>query len=118
QREVYETVLHAQIASLEAVRPGAVSEEIDAISRRIIEEAGYGEFYGHSLGHSIAGGPNLVPGSREELEPGNVVTIEPGIYIPDWGGVRIEDTVLVTENGHERLTWYPKDLRRIDGSSV
>jgi Xaa-Pro aminopeptidase len=111
QCEVYETVLRAQMASLDAVRPGAVSEEVDAVSRRIIEDAGYGEYYGHSLGHSISGGPSLVPGSRVTLEPGNVVTIEPGIYIPDWGGVRIEDTVLVTESGHERLTHYPKELR-------
>jgi Xaa-Pro aminopeptidase len=117
QREVYKTVLRAQMASLEAVRPGAVSEEVDAISRRIIEDAGYGEYYGHSLGHSIAGGPNLVPGSDVTLEPGNVVTVEPGIYIPDWGGVRIEDTVLVTENGHERLTHYPKELREISAGN-
>jgi Xaa-Pro aminopeptidase len=113
QRAVYETVRRAQEASLEAVRPGAVSEEIDVISRRIIDEAGYGEYYGHSLGHSISGGPNLVPGSRETLEPGNVITVEPGIYIPDWGGVRIEDTVLVTESGHETLTHYPKELQEI-----
>jgi Xaa-Pro aminopeptidase len=113
QREVYETVLRAQMESLAAVRPGAVSEEVDAVSRRIIEDAGYGEYYGHSLGHSIAGGPNLVPGSRVILETANVVTVEPGIYIPDWGGVRIEDTVLVTESGHERLTHYPKELQEI-----
>jgi len=113
QREVYDAVLRAQLASLEAVRPGATGEEIDAVSRRIIDEAGYGQYYGHGLGHSIQAGPSLAPGYTDVLQPGNVVTIEPGIYIPDWGGVRIEDTVLVTETGHEALTHYPKELQEI-----
>jgi Xaa-Pro aminopeptidase len=113
QRRVYDAVLRAQLASLEAVRPGATGEEVDAVSRRIIESAGYGEYYGHSLGHAIAGGPMLAPGHAERLQPGNVVTVEPGIYIPELGGVRIEDTVLVTDHGYERLTHYPKVLREI-----
>jgi Xaa-Pro aminopeptidase len=113
QREVYETVLRAQRVSLEAVRPGATGEEIDAFSRRIIDDAGYGHYYGHGLGHSIQAGPSLAPGHTDVLQPGNVVTVEPGIYIPDWGGVRIEDTVLVTESGHETLTHYPKQLQEL-----
>jgi Xaa-Pro aminopeptidase len=113
QREVYGTVLRAQMASLDAVRPGARGEEIDAVSRRIIDEAGYGQYYGHGLGHSIQAGPSLAPGFADTLQTGNVVTIEPGIYIPDWGGVRIEDTVLVTESGHEALTHYPKEMQEL-----
>ncbi|WP_291300802.1 Xaa-Pro peptidase family protein [Desulfosporosinus sp. BICA1-9] len=114
QREVYEIVLAAQRAGIEAVAPGRTGKEVDAVARKLIEETGYGEYFGHGLGHSVGlaihEGPNLNKREDRVLEPGMVVTVEPGIYIPDWGGVRIEDMVLVTENGCEVLTQAPKDF--------
>lgn len=113
-REVYEIVLAAQRAGIEAVAPGRTGKEVDAIARTLIEEAGYGDYFGHGLGHSVGlaihEGPNLNKRENRMLEPGMVVTVEPGIYIPEWGGVRIEDIVLVTENGCEVLTQAPKDF--------
>ena len=114
QRAIYNIVLAANRAGIAAVRPGRTGKEVDAEVRRLIEEAGYGPNFGHGLGHSVGlaihEGPNL--NSREErvLEPGMTVTVEPGIYIPGWGGVRIEDLVVVTENGCEVLTRSPKEL--------
>lgn len=113
-REVYDIVLAAQKAGIEAVIPGRTGKEVDAVARKLIEEAGYGEYFGHGLGHSVGlaihEGPNLNKREDRVLEPGMVVTVEPGIYIPDWGGVRIEDIVLVTEKGCEVLTQAPKDF--------
>ena len=113
-QEVYEIVLAAQRAGIKAVAPGRTGKEVDAVARKIIEEAGYGEYFGHGLGHSVGlaihEGPNLNMREDRVLEPGMVVTVEPGIYIPDWGGVRIEDIVLVTENGCEVLTRAPKEF--------
>lgn len=114
QREIYEVVLAAQKAGIDAVKPGLTGKEIDAAARKIITEAGYGEFFGHGLGHSVGlaihEGPNFNTREERVIEPGMVITVEPGIYIPDWGGVRIEDMILVTENGCEVLTQAPKDL--------
>lgn len=114
QRAIYELVRAANRAGIEAVRPGRTGKEIDAVARQLIEDAGYGEYFGHGLGHSVGlaihEGPNLSPREDRVLEPGMVVTVEPGIYIPDFGGVRIEDMVLVTEQGCEVLTNAPKDL--------
>lgn len=115
QRQVYETVLAAQEAAIQAVKPGVTGAEIDRVARTIIERAGFGENFGHSTGHGVGlavhEGPRLSPAGKEEmLEPGMVVTIEPGIYIPGWGGVRIEDTVLVTANGCEVLCRTDKGL--------
>lgn len=113
-REVYDVVLAAQLAGIAAVAPGRTGREVDAAARDVITQAGYGAYFGHGLGHSVGLAvheePNL--NSREErvLEPGMTVTVEPGIYIPDWGGVRIEDLVLVTETGCEVLTQVPKEL--------
>lgn len=113
-REVYEIVLAAQQAGIQAVAPGRSGKEVDAIARTIIEKAGYGDYFGHGLGHSVGlaihEGPNLNKREERLLEPGMVITVEPGIYIPDWGGVRIEDIVLVTESGCEILTQAPKEF--------
>lgn len=113
-REVYEVVLAAQLAGIEAVKPGRTGKEVDAIARKVIADAGYGDYFGHGLGHSVGlaihEGPNLNPREERVLEPGMVVTVEPGIYIPDWGGVRIEDIVLVTDTGCEVLTQAPKQF--------
>lgn len=114
QREIYEVVLQAQKAGIKAVKPGLTGKEVDAVARGVIEAHGYGEFFGHSLGHSVGlaihEGPNLGPREERKLEPGMILTVEPGIYIPNWGGIRIEDMVVVTETGCEVLTQAPKDL--------
>lgn len=114
QREVYEVVLAAQRAGIAAVAPGRTGKEVDAVARKIIVDAGYGDYFGHGLGHSVGlaihEGPNLNMREERVLEPGMVVTVEPGIYIPDWGGVRIEDIVLVTADGCEVLTQAPKEF--------
>ncbi len=112
-RELYELCLTAQLDGLEAVRPGATGREVDAASRVAISEAGMADHYGHGLGHGIGLEvhelPNLRPESDAVLAPGNVVTVEPGLYLADDVGVRIEDTVVVTEDGCERLTTFTKE---------
>jgi Xaa-Pro aminopeptidase len=110
QREVYRLVQAAQQAGLAGVRAGATGDEVDARARRIITDGGYGDAFGHSLGHGINEGPSLDVGSSDVLQPGMVVTVEPGIYLPGWGGVRIEDTVVVREEGVEVLPHTSKDL--------
>jgi Xaa-Pro aminopeptidase len=111
--QVYNTVLRAQQAAEAAIRPGLTGIEVDAVARGLIAEAGFGEFFGHGLGHGVGLAVHELPRfSRFSPAPvvaGHVVTVEPGIYLPDWGGVRIEDVVLVTENGVEVLTKAPKD---------
>ncbi|ACV63473.1 peptidase M24 [Desulfofarcimen acetoxidans DSM 771] len=112
QSEIYRIVLEAQIAALAAVRSGIKASEVDKAARDIIASYGYGENFGHSTGHglglNIHENPRLAAKDETILLPGMVVTIEPGIYIPDWGGVRIEDTVVVEENGCQILTRSPK----------
>jgi Xaa-Pro aminopeptidase len=116
QIAVYNTVLEAQKAAAAALRPGLSCVAADAVARDIIRDAGYGDYFGHGLGHSLGmdvhDGARLSPAAAESerVQVGEVWTIEPGIYIPDWGGVRIEDDVLVTENGPEILTKAPKEL--------
>lgn len=114
QREVYDTVLKAQLASLEAARPGLLGKELDAVARDIITEAGFGEYFGHGLGHGVGRAVHEAPsvGTQGEtkLIPGHVITIEPGIYIPGWGGVRIEDMILITEDGHYNFNRSSKAL--------
>ncbi|AHF07415.1 M24 family metallopeptidase [Desulfitobacterium metallireducens] len=114
QHEIYEIVLRAQKAGIAALKPGISGREVDAVARGIIAEAGYGEYFGHGLGHSVGlaihEGPNLNLREERILKPGMVITIEPGIYIPDWGGVRIEDMAVITENGCEVLTQAPKEF--------
>jgi Xaa-Pro aminopeptidase len=114
-QELYALCLQAQLAGLEAVAPGVHGRDADAASRTLIEAQGLGGAYGHGMGHGVGlqihEAPTLRPESTDVLEAGNVVSVEPGIYVPDEGvGVRIEDLVLVTEDGAERLTTFPKQL--------
>lgn len=113
-KEMYQVVLDAQLLALEKVKPGMTGKEADAIARDYIASKGYGEAFGHSLGHGIGlevhEGPGLSSRSEIVLEPGMIITIEPGIYLPNIGGVRIEDDALVTENGLEKLTHSTKKL--------
>ena len=114
QREIYALCLEAQLAGLDAVTPGVHGREADATARSLITAAGFGEWFGHGLGHGVGlqiqEAPTLRPESTDVLEPGNVVSVEPGIYLPGEAGVRIEDLVLVTEDGRERLTQFTKEL--------
>ncbi|MCA9229381.1 MAG: aminopeptidase P family protein [Planctomycetales bacterium] len=113
-RKVYGVVLDAQLAAIEAIRPGVRCEAVDSVARKIIGKAGYGKRFGHGLGHgtglNIHEAPRLSQGQSTVLKPGMIVTVEPGIYLPGWGGVRIEDDILVTRTGHEVLTSVPKQL--------
>ncbi len=120
-RKVYQIVLDAQQRAIEKIRPGVSFQQVDLVARQVIEAAGYGKFFGHGLGHSfgleIHESPYLSPISKGKLAVGMVVTVEPGIYLPGWGGVRIEDDVLVTQNGCEVLSDLPKELEEcvVDG---
>ena len=111
---VYEVVTRAQTAALRALRPGVRARDVDAEARGVIAQAGFGDFFDHGLGHGIGlqihEAPWMKPNSEAVFEAGNVVTVEPGIYLPDWGGVRIEDDVLITPDGCEVLSNVPKDL--------
>ena len=109
----YAVCLDAQLATLAAVRPGAACVEVDAIARQILADEGYTVFHnvGHAVGLEIHEDPRLAKGSTDILEAGNVVTVEPGIYLPGLGGIRIEDLVIVTGDGPEVLTQFTKELR-------
>ena len=110
---LYGIVLEAQKAGIDAVKPGVKSAEVDAAARDIVARAGYAENFGHGLGHGVGlevhEGPTVRAKSEDVLMPGMVITIEHGIYIPGWGGIRIEDMVLVTKNGHEVLSRLEKE---------
>ncbi len=112
--KVYRTVLDAQERGIAAIRPGVMARDVDAEARSVIEEAGFGPFFSHGLGHGLGmdihEDPRLRKGSETILQPGMVVTVEPGVYLPDWGGVRIEDDVLITDHGVEVLTQVRKSL--------
>ncbi|ALC84724.1 metallopeptidase [Bacillus sp. FJAT-22090] len=114
KREVYETVRRAEEAAVNAVKPGVTAMELDKIARDVITDAGYGEYFTHRLGHglgiSVHEFPSITGVNEMKLETGMVFTIEPGIYHQDITGVRIEDDVVVTENGVEVLTKFPKEL--------
>jgi Xaa-Pro aminopeptidase len=113
-RKLYGVVLQAQLAAIDAIRPGKTGEQIDSVARKIIQRAGLGKAFGHGLGHGtgleIHEAPRMAIGQKTKLRPGMIVTVEPGVYLPGWGGVRIEDDVLVTRTGHEVLTDVPKQL--------
>lgn len=114
QKEIYDIVLRAQLAACKAVKPGLACSRLDGVARDIIMKAGYGDYFGHGLGHGIGlivhDGPIMNARSAETLRANMVVTIEPGIYIPNWGGVRIEDDVVVTATGGQILSKLPKEL--------
>lgn len=117
QREAYQIVLEAQELAIRAIRPGVSGKDVDSVARDHIASAGYRDNFGHGLGHGLGrgvhDGPAFSPLSKTVLKEGMVVTVEPGIYIPGWGGVRIEDDVLLTAEGCELLTHYPKSLLEI-----
>ncbi len=110
--KIYQVVLAAQEKAIAAIRPGLICEDIDAVARGVIEKAGFGKQFGHGLGHGIGleihEAPRFAKGQKVKLEPGMVLTVEPGIYFPGFGGVRIEDDILVTRSGCEVLTSVPK----------
>lgn len=114
QMEIYQVVLEAQLKGLATIKAGFAANEVDARSRSYIAGKGYGEYFGHGLGHGLGlnvhENPSLSPRDNTELLCNMVVTVEPGIYIPNWGGVRIEDLVVVTLNGCENLTSANKEL--------
>jgi Xaa-Pro aminopeptidase len=113
-QEIYQLVLDAQLAALDEVKPGVVARDVDSVPRAAITAAGYGDQFGHGLGHGVGlevhEAPRLAQPSEAVLMPGNVVTVEPGIYLPGRFGVRIEDLVVVTDDGSEILTSISKEL--------
>lgn len=114
RKKVYNTVLKAQLAGLEAIRPGVICSDVDKISRDIIGEAGYGEYFGHGLGHCVGieihEMPSLSPSCKDVLKENMIITCEPGIYLPGKFGVRIEDSVMVTAEGCKPLNKVSKEL--------
>jgi Xaa-Pro aminopeptidase len=116
-RKIYQVVLDAQLAAIAFLRPGVTTLQADRIARDVIEDAGYGKEFGHGLGHGIGReiheGPTMrKTGGEEELRPGMIVTVEPGIYLPGEGGVRIEDDVLITHSGCEVLSSLDKSVEK------
>jgi Xaa-Pro aminopeptidase len=113
--QVYALVLRAQERAIARIRPGVKAQDVDAEARAVFEEAGFGQFFshglGHGLGHDIHEAPWLRQANEATLEAGMIVTVEPGLYFTEWGGIRIEDDVLVTEDGCEVLTSVTKDFR-------
>ncbi|CAM3919882.1 M24 family metallopeptidase [Lederbergia lenta] len=115
QAHIYQTVLQAEEVALNAVKPGVKASELDLTARQIIQDAGYGDYFPHRLGHglgiSVHEYPSMTATNELEIKPGMVFTIEPGIYVPEVAGVRIEDDVYLSENGVETLTKFPKSLQ-------
>ena len=117
-QEAYAVCLEAQLAGLDAVRAGATGVAVDGAARRVIDEAGFGKAFGHGLGHGVGldvhEAPRLAKESGDTLAAANVVTVEPGIYLEGLGGIRIEDLVIVGEDGPEITTGFTKDLTSVD----
>jgi Xaa-Pro aminopeptidase len=113
-KKIYHTVLEAQLLGMKGLKPGITGKQADALTRDYITEKGYGDYFGHSTGHGIGldvhEGPSLSSKSDTLLEPGMVVTVEPGIYVAGTGGCRIEDDAVITETGNETLNHSPKEL--------
>lgn len=113
-KEIYSIVLEAQLAALNGMKAGITGKEADQLARDVIEKAGYGKNFGHGLGHGLGievhESPRLSPQGEDRLEVGMVFTVEPGIYLPGWGGVRIEDDVVIEVDGVKILTQAPKEL--------
>ena len=113
-KDVYEVVLEAQLESLHAIRPGALARDVDRVAREIFATRDLAQYFGHGLGHGLGrvvhDSGRLNPTSENVIEPGQVWTVEPGVYIPGFGGVRIEDDIVVTETGIEILTHSTKEL--------
>jgi Xaa-Pro dipeptidase len=116
QKKLNQIVKTAQEKAFEALKPNVKAKAVDATARKVIADAGYGEFFVHSLGHGVGlevhEAPILSPESKDVLAVGNVVTVEPGIYLVGYGGIRIEDTVLVQRSGAEKLTKGPYVLSK------
>jgi Xaa-Pro aminopeptidase len=117
-REIYDIVLEAQMLTLDHIKPGMTGAEADAIARNVIKRYGYGDCFGHGTGHGLGmeihEAPRLSMQGDVVLKPGMTVTVEPGIYLPDFGGVRIEDDIVITDSGMRRLTQAAKDFIIID----
>jgi Xaa-Pro aminopeptidase len=117
QKKIYQIVKDAQQRAIDKVRPGVPLREVDAAARDYIRDSGYDEYFGHGTGHGIGLAVHEDPAVNKEnddlLQEGMIITVEPGIYLPDWGGVRIEDMVRATSTGMEVLTYLPKELREI-----
>ena len=116
-KNVYEIVKSAQQTAFEAIRPGVTCESVDLAGRRVIEKAGYGEYFTHRIGHGLGldvhEPPYIVSGNRRKLEPGMVFSVEPGIYLPDKWVIRIEDIVHVTEDGAESFYKSSKEFHEV-----
>ncbi|WP_353892513.1 type II 3-dehydroquinate dehydratase [Proteinivorax hydrogeniformans] len=117
QKKIYDTVLKAQQAAIDNIKAGVSGKKADDYARSVITEAGYGDKFGHGLGHGIGmvvhENPRVSPNSEDILRPGNIITVEPGIYIPEYGGVRIEDMLVITEDGSKNLTKATKEFIEI-----
>jgi Xaa-Pro aminopeptidase len=117
-KEIYSIVLEAQLTALEQIKPGMTGQQADAIARDVIKKYGYGDYFGHGTGHGLGmeihEAPRLSTQGDVVLTPGMTVTVEPGIYLPGFGGVRIEDDIVITDTGNQRLTHSSKDLIVLD----